>query len=460
MEPPRPSDQTPDLPRAATPANPSPRLPYAKKTVWAWALYDFANSAFTTLIVTFVYATFFTKGMVLGADGLPDEIAGSALWSRGVGLTALLVAVMSPFLGAIADRTGTRKAFMLATTAICIAATVGLFFPVPGQAMAALALFVVANVAFELAGVFYNAFLPDIAPPEAIGKISGNGWALGYVGGLLALVLALVLLVLPETPMLFAKAGGANIRATTLLVAAWFAVFSIPAFTTLTDTRIPSPGVGAILRATGRELAGTFREMRRFRDAFRFLIARLFYNDGLNTVFAFGGIYAAGTFGFSTTEIIYFGIALNVAAGAGAFGFGFVDDTLGGKRTVLISLVLLSAATLLGVFAPSRAVFWVAGIFIGIAAGPNQAASRSLIGRFTPPDKENEFYGFFALTGKAAAFAGPLLFGMLTTAFASQRAGVASVLIFFLIGGLLLLRVDERQGIAASGRPEASLPEL
>ncbi|HEX8297558.1 MAG TPA: MFS transporter, partial [Rubricoccaceae bacterium] len=331
-------------------ARPAPSPGSSSRTVWAWALYDFANSAFTTLIVTFVYATYFTKGLVLGADGLPDEIAGSALWSRGVGLTAFLVAVLSPFLGAVADRTGTRRSFLMATTAVCIAATVGLFFPLPGQALAALALFVVANVAFELSGVFYNAFLPDIAPPESIGKISGNGWALGYVGGLLALVLALFLLVLPETPVFgLDKTTGAHIRATCLLVAAWYAVFSIPAFLALKNDRVTDrPATGAILRATAGELAQTFREMRRFRDAFRFLVARLFFNDGLNTVFAFGGIYAAGTFGFTTTEIIFFGIALNVAAGAGAFGFGFVDDRLGGKRTILISLVLLTAATTLG----------------------------------------------------------------------------------------------------------------
>ena len=446
------SDSTAAAPRRA-------RLPYSPQTVWAWAFYDFANSAFTTLVVTFVYATYFTKALVLDpATGLGDEIAGSALWSRGVSLTAVLVAVSSPFLGALADRTGQRKTFLMATTAVCIAATVGLFFPVPGEALAALALFVVANVAFELSGVFYNAFLPDIAPPESIGKISGNGWALGYVGGLVALVLALVLLVLPETPLFgLDAASGQNVRASVLLVAAWFAVFSVPAFLALRNTRpdTPSPGALAVLRATAGELGETFRELKRYRDAFRFLVARIFFNDGLNTVFAFGGIFAAGTFGFTTTEIITFGIALNVAAGAGAFGFGFVDDRVGGKRTIVISLVLLSIATLTAVLAPNRAVFWVAGILIGIAAGPNQAASRSLLGRFTPDDKETEFFGFFALTGKAAAFAGPLLFGILTEAFGTQRAGVASVLVFFLVGGALLLRVDEKAGIAASGRGPA-----
>lgn len=438
---------------------PPARPAYSPRTVWAWALYDFANSAFTTLVVTFVYGAYFTKALVLDpATGQASEIAGTALWSRGVTLTALLVAVLSPFLGALADRTGTRKVFLLATTALCVAATVGLFFPVPGQAIAALSLFVVANVAFELAAVFYNAFLPEIAPPDKIGRVSGNGWALGYVGGLLALGVGLAAFVLPDVPFFgLDTASGENIRATSLLAAAWFALFSVPAFVVLREVRPDSrPPAGVVLRETAGELAQTFRELRRYRDAFRFLVARVFYADGLNTVFAFGGIYAAGTFGFSFEEIMYFGIALNVAGGLGAFAFGFVDDKVGGKRTILVSLVLLSIATVLAVVAPSRALFWVAGMMIGIAAGPAQAASRSLVGRFTPPDKETEFFGFFALTGKAASLFGPLLFGVFTEAFQSQRAGVATVLLFFLVGGILLLRVDERAGIAAAGRDTAS----
>ena len=433
---------------------PAPARPaYSPRTVWAWALYDFANSAFTTLVVTFVYATYFAKALVLDGSGTPVD--GGPLWATGLSLTAFLVAVMSPFLGALADRTGRRKSFLVATTALCIAATVALFFPVPGQAVAALAIFVVANVAFELSSVFYNAFLPDIAPPDKIGRISGNGWALGYAGGLVALVLALFVLVQPEVaPFGLDMGTGEHVRATCLLVAGWFAVFSVPALLTLKDDRPAEapPSAGAILRATAGELATTFRELRRYRDAFRFLVARVFFSDGLNTIFALGGVYAGVTFGFTISEVITFGIALNVAAGLGAFAFGFVDDRLGGKRTILISIVLLSAATTLAVFAPSRALFWVAGVCIGLAAGPNQAASRSLIGRFSPPDKETEFYGFFALTGKAASLFGPLLFSALTTAFGTQRAGVASILAFFLVGGLLLLRVDERAGVAASGR--------
>ncbi|MEL6612484.1 MAG: MFS transporter, partial [Bacteroidota bacterium] len=183
------------------------------------------------------------------------------------------------------------------------------------------------------------------------------------------------------------------------------------------------------------------------------LLARLFYNDGLVTIFALGGIYAAGTFGFETDEIIFFGMALNVAAGLGAFLFGFVDDKVGGKTTLYASLALLCVATLVAVFGQTKAMIWAAGILVGLAAGPNQSASRSLLGRFVPDDKETEFYGFFAFSGKLTAFMGPLLFGILTTTFESQRAGVAVVLVFFVIGAALLTLVDEREGIELAGRP-------
>jgi UMF1 family MFS transporter len=182
-------------------------------------------------------------------------------------------------------------------------------------------------------------------------------------------------------------------------------------------------------------------------------VARLIYNDGLITIFAFGGIYAQGTFGFTTQEIIVFGIALNVAAGLGAFAFGLLDDRLGGRITILVSLAGLLAMSLIAVFAPNRLWFWIAAVGVGILAGPVQSASRSLMGRFVPPAKENEFYGFFAFSGKATAFLGPFLLGQLTHWFDSQRVGVASVTLFFLVGGLLLLRVDEKEGIRLAARP-------
>jgi UMF1 family MFS transporter len=297
--------------------------------------------------------------------------------------------------------------------------------------------------------VFYNALLPTVAPPERLGRISGYGWALGYAGGLAGLVLALVALVQPETPWFgISREAGFNYRATCLLAAGWLAVFALPLFAVLREERPAGPA--HVWSAALRELRDTLREVRRYRDAARFLLARLIFNDGLITVFAFGGIYAAGTFGMSLAEVIRFGIAINVAAGLGAWLFGFVDDRIGGRRTVLVSVAALAAATVLGVWAPTRGWFWASGMLIGVFAGPNQAASRSLMARFAPPGRQNEFFGFFAFSGRLTAFAGPAVLGVVAQAAGSLRAGVASILAFFLVGGVLLLGVDERRGTATA----------
>ena len=432
-----------------------------RKAVWAWSFYDFANSAFTTLVVTFVYGTYFMGYMALGADAtgarVPDAELGTVLWSRGVTVTAILVALLSPVLGALADRGGARKRLLFMTTAVCVLATGALFFPAPGQAVAALVLFVIANVAFEMGIVFYNAYLPDVARPDQIGRVSGYGWALGYVGGLLCLGVALVVLVNPETaPFGLDKATGEHVRATNLLVAGWFALFSIPTFWVLREVHVESrPGLATLVRQSLAELAETGREIRRFRQIVRLLIARLFYNDGLVTLIAFGGIYAAGTLGFTISEVLVFGIVLNVAAGLGAFGFGFLDDRIGGRPVLFISIALLTVAAVLAVSTESETVFWVSGILVGLAIGPNQSASRSLLGRFVPDDKETEFYGFFAFSGKATAFIGPFLLGVLTDWSESQRVGMSVVVVLFAVGALLLTRVDEAEGIRLSGRPPA-----
>ncbi len=431
-------------------------MPTPRRTILAWCLYDFANSAFTTLVVTFIYAAFFTKVIA------PDEVTGTWLWSRSVSITAIAVALLSPFLGVLADRGGYRKRFLGFFTLVAVLGSTLLYTAMPGEVVKALFWFTVANIAFEMGGVFYNAFLPDIAPPDRIGRVSGYGWALGYVGGLSALGLALVGFVDAEAPWFgFSKEGYQHIRATNLLVAAWFAVFSLPLFLWVRERPARAGNTGGALADSVRQLLRTLREIRRYPDIFRLLLARLFYADGLNTIFAFGGIYAAGTFGFTFEELLFFGLVLNVAAGAGAFGLGFVDDWLGGKRTIQISLLGFIAATVTALLTGRRALFWGAGLLIGLCGGPNQAASRSLMGRFVPENKQNEFYGLFAFSGKATAFMGPFLLGELTRLFGSQRAGMAVVLVFFVIGLALIHRVDEARGKRAktgTARPPAGSP--
>lgn len=429
----------------------------SRGAVWSWALYDFANSPFTTLVVTFIYATYFTQAIA------SDPISGTELWSRAVAITAVIVAIASPILGALADRGGYRKLFVGVSVVVCAVASVGLYTVMPGQVLLALTLFVVANIAYEFGEVFYNAFLPDIASPNRVGRVSGIGWGLGYIGGLLALVLALVTLVQPETPWFgFTRENGENIRATNLLVAVWFVVFSLPLLLWVKEDKSTVSPVGQIMSDTFVQLGQTFTAIRRHRQIVRFLIARLLYNDGLVTIWAFGGIYAAGTFGFAVQgvpwwqSVIVFGIVLNLAAGAGAVAMGFLDDRIGGKRTIIVSLLGLIAAVILAMLAPTIELFWSAALLIGIFAGPNQAASRSLMARFVPHEAENQFFGFFAFSGKLTAFVGPVLLGVITAASGSQRAGVSVVIGLFLAGLAVLLFVDEREGSAvrsAAPRP-------
>lgn len=426
-----------------------PRAPATTRAVWSWALYDFANSPFTTLVVTFIYAAYFTQAIAA------DPISGTVLWSRAVAFTALIVAIASPVLGALADRGGYRKLFVGVAVVVCSIATVALYHVLPGQVLLALGLFVVANVAFELGEVFYNAFLPDIAPPERLGRVSGYGWGLGYIGGLLALGVALITLVQPEQPWFgFSTEAGENIRATNLLVAIWFVIFSLPLFLWVHEDKSRVSKGGRVLVDTFAQLGRTFTELRKYRQTIRFLFARLLFNDGLVTVFAFGGIYAVETFGFTFPQVLLFGIVINLAAGLGAIAMGFLDDRIGGKRTIVVSLFGLIGATLLATLATSQAGFWVAGILLGVFAGPNQSASRSLMARFVPHDAENEFFGFFAFSGKLTAFIGPLLLGLFTAWTGSQRAGVGVVIVLFLAGLGVLAFVDERAGSQVrSGAP-------
>lgn len=433
--------------------------------VLAWSMYDFANQPFTNLVLTFIYGTFFTTVIA------SNEIVGTQQWSHAISITAIVVALLSPFMGALADKGGYRKMFMFFFTWLTIIATTVLYFVLPGQVIKALFWFVLANIGFEMGSVFCNAYLPDISHSKNIGRISGYGWSLGYVGGLLSLALAMFFLVQTDTPVFGFLKGEAgayqNIRATNLLVAVWFAVFSIPTFLFVKDKK---PDTKAFLNNTKHTLKAfrsTANELRSYPQIIRFLLARLVYNDGLVTVFAFGGIYAAGSLNFTFDEIMVLGIVLNITAGLGAFLMGYLDDKVGGKKTLKVTLLGLMLAIALAFFAPeirpflqyvfggssvpywvnAKNIFWIAAVLIGVFSGPNQSSSRSLMGRFTPEEKKNEFFGFFAFSGKATAFVGPFLLGALTVAFDSQRAGISIVFFFFLFGYFLLGRVDEEKGM-------------
>ena len=415
--------------------------------VGSWACYDFANSPFTTLVLTFVYATYFTQAIAT------DPITGTVLWSRAIALSALIAGVCSPILGFFADRLGYRKNWLIFFTVMCAAATVGLYGVLPGQVTTALILIVIANTAYELAMVFYNAFLPDITPVERIGRISGYGWGLGYLGGLLVLIFVLIAFVQPDVPWFgVTKIDGQNIRATNVVVAAWLVVFSVPFVLWVPEVK-PSISHRKIhFLSSLSQLQITFRRILKFKEVCRFLMARFIFNNGLVTIFLFGGIYAAESFGFTLQEVLIFGIALNVTAGFGAFLMGYLDDLFGGKKTIIISLVGLILAVALAVLTSSKLMLWVSGMVIGVFSGPNQSASRSLMARLVPSDSQAQFFGFYAFSGKFTAFLGPLLFGIVTQWTGSQRWGLSVVLVMLFLGMLIMLPLDEHKGMARVGR--------
>ena len=415
-------------------------LPVTRREIVSWALYDFANSAFTTLIVTFIFSAYFAQSIA------PDPIEGAIWWTRAIQTSAIIVAVVMPILGAIADSGGLKKRLLFMATVSCVVLTAALFWMGPGDAWLAALIFIGANVAYEITQVLYNSFLPEIATPQKMGRVSGFGWGVGYVGGLICLALALGMVTtwLPETDYV-------NIRATSLLTALWFLVFSIPTFLYLRERqpRRPSPIIEHVHRGFSR-IRDTGRNLSQYRQAVRFLVARLVYNDGLVTVFAMAAIYAGAEFGLVTSEILLLGIVVNVAAGISAIIFGFINDRIGGKKTITVTLVGLIGTTGLAFFAPDRTWFWVAAIFLGMMVGPNQAASRSLLASFVPQNKQAELFGFYAFSGKLASVLGPLSYGLVLGATESHRWALASVVIFFVVGLCLLARVDEEEGIASA----------
>lgn len=408
------------------------------RALWSWALYDWANSAFFTIILTFVFARYFSQGVA------ENEVAGTEAWGNVVGLSGLLIAVGAPVLGAIADRSGRRKPWLGFFTLLCILGTAMLWFvePVPEDLMFAAIWVGLAMIGAEFAFVFYNAMLPDLVPAERVGRWSGWGWGLGYAGGVVCLVVALLGLVQGDTSWLGLDRDQAeHVRASFLLVSVWYLVFSLPLFLFTPDTPASGLRLGAAARDGLGQLRDSLRHLRDYGHILRFLVARMLYTDGLATVFAFGGVYAAGTFAMNQTQVMQFGIALNVTAGLGALAFAWVDDRIGGRNTVLLSLSGLGLSALAILLVQDKTWFWIGGMVLGIFVGPVQAASRSYLARVAPAHLRTEMFGLFAFSGKATAFAGPLLVGWVTGLTGSQRWGMSTVLLFFLAGFLLMLTV-------------------
>lgn len=408
--------------------------------LFSWALYDWANSSFFAVIQTFVFATFFIQSVA------ENDVVGSNQWGNVISAAGLLIAIGGPFLGAIADQMGRRKPWIFAFSLLCILATAGLWFVEPSNEFLflALVLIFISTVGSECAIIFYNAMLPDLVSGKKMGRWSGWAWGLGYAGGLVCLVVALFLFINVEQPPFgLDKAAAEHVRATFLLVAIWYLVFSLPLFLKTPDEPRSGMAIREAVKNGWKQLKDSIRHIREYKDIMRFLIARMIFIDGLATIFAFGGIYAAGTFNMNEKDVLIFGIGLNLTAGLGAALFAWIDDYLGSRQTILISLVGLIATTSAVLLVTSSFWFWTFGLTLGIFVGPVQAASRTYMGRIAPEELRNQMFGLLALSGKVTSFIGPFLVGWLTYAAGSQRIGMSVIIALFVIGFILMIKVPK-----------------
>jgi len=440
----------------------------SRRGIAGWLLFDWAAQPYYTLVTTFVFAPYFV------AQVAADPATGQAQWGYAAAAAGLIIALMSPALGAIADAGGGRKPWIAGFSILLVTGAALLWLAEPGASVfMVLVVAAIATIGVEFATVFNNAMMPDLVPRGRIGRLSGAGWAIGYLGGLVSMALALAFLVadpatgrtlLGFSPLFgLDPASHEDARASGPFAAVWYLVFALPLFLFTPDAPKRMPARAAVRQGL-RQLRGTLREIRRYRNVVRYLVAHLVYADGLAAMFAFGGIYAAAIFGWSSMELGIFGVLLTITGAAGAFVGGWLDDRLGPRAVILAALGVLTIAAL-GVIsmAADRIFFFFAaepavagdGLFattgerlyillgaaVGAAAGPLQAASRSLMVRLSPPDQMTEFFGLHALSGKVTSFIAPVVVATITALSGSQRLGISVILVFFVLGGILLLRV-------------------
>ncbi len=368
-------------------------------------------------------------------------------WGASVAISMIVVALIAPFLGAMADASGRKKLLLGIFAGTCIVFTALLLTVGRGDIALGMVLFILANAGFEGAHVFYNGFLPEIAADSEMGRVSGYGWAVGYLGGLAALLLAY-----PFTSAGL-DAGADRYRLSFAVVALFHLLFTLPILALLKE-RAPrrSEPLGALARDGARRLRDTFRHVRGLRDLFRFLLAFIVYNDAVTTVIAFSAIYAMHVIGFTVHQVMMLFFVTQLTAFAGAFAAGYLVDRWGAKATILATLVLW-CVTIAGAYAAHGVPqFFAVGILASIGMGSTQTASRSLMGLLIPAGRNAEFFGFYALTGKVSAVVGPLLYGFIASAFGSERPAVLSLGIIVLAGLALMLGVDVDRGRRAAQR--------
>jgi len=422
--------------------------PAPRRAIFAWAMYDFANSGFTTVVLTAVYNAYFVG--VIAASAHAGR--GTLLWTTAMAIANLIVLLSAPVIGAIADTKAAKKLFLAITTVGCVLFTALLGFAGPGEVALAMALVIAASVMFATGENLIAAFLPELVPAERLGRVSGYGWSLGYVGGLL--VLATCLLYIR-----FAEAHGATaeqfVPVTLWITATAFGLAALVTFAWLPERARPRPApAGGYVRAGFARVRATLSRARHYKDLFRFLITLAVYYCGINTVVVLAAIYAQQEMGFDLQQTILLIVVVNITAAVGAFVFGHVQDWLGSVRTLMVVLTLWSATLLLAYFIRSSAWFWLVANLVGLALGASQSAGRALIALFAPRERAAEFFGLWGLAGKAAAIVGPLTYGLIAyLSRGNHRLALLATAGFFVAGMVLLAGVDERRGRAAAQTP-------
>lgn len=400
-------------------------------------MFDFANSSYTTVIVSTFFANYFTA-LVAPAG------KGDALWGRALLAGNLFVLLLSPIVGAVADDSGRKKPFLAVTYLTCVLGTAFLFFIGPGDVGLALFFFVLSFVGFSFGENLAAAFLPEISTPETIGRISGWGWGLGYFGGLGSLLLASRFVGERFTPETVP-----TIRYAWLSTALFFLVAALPTFLFLRE-RAPR-GTGSALdsiRAGFRRIAATGQSVRHFAELVKFLCVFFIFSMGLTSVIAFAGIFAVQTLGFTNTELAFLFMVLQLSSAGGAFFFGWLQDKIGSARTLQIALVLWVLVAIGSYFCTTKTLFWGIGLVAGLGIGSLQSVSRGLVGLFSPPEKSGEFFGFWGLAGKSAYMLGPFIFGEISSRSGSQRVAMLSTIVFFALGLVGMAFVNEKRGHA------------
>ncbi|WP_166354910.1 MFS transporter [Phytoactinopolyspora limicola] len=417
--------------------------PADKRGRIAWAVWDWGSQSFNSIILTFVFTVYLTEAVAADSD------SGSRDLGIALAIAGAIVAVLAPVTGQRSDARGRRKLWLGVHSVLVIGCMAAMFFvqPDPSYLLLGLILIGAASIFSEFAGVNYNAMLIQVSTRETIGRVSGFGWAMGYFGGLTGLVVVLFAFVQPDVGLFGVTSDdGMDIRAVAVFCAVWFAVFAVPLFVYVPEA--PASGdpqrqnILASYALLGRRIARMWRDERR---TLWFLGASAIYRDGLAAIFTFAGVIAAGTFGFSSTEVIVFAIAANLAAGIGAMIGGLLDDRLGPKTVIVSGLTALVLTGTAIVAVPERPMFWAGGLVLASLVGPIQSASRTFLARITPAGLEGEAFGLYATMGRAVSFTGPLAFSGFIALFGAQRAGMVGILLVLVVGLVAILGVRPPQ---------------